>query len=458
MKKLMTRLLIYCLTAVCASIAAAGDSHIKRVKGPFATGPDVTRACLACHKREAEDFIKHEHWTWSTIQSLSGHKEKVEIGKKNGVNNFCIALPSNWSRCTSCHAGYAWSDASFDFKNVANIDCLVCHDTTGTYKKDPKGAGMPADGVDLIKVAQSVGRTSRKTCGSCHFFGGGGDHVKHGDLDTSLIMPKRTYDVHMGVDGPNASCQFCHQTTNHNIPGQAMSVSTGEGKRVECGGCHRATPHKSAILNKHSESVACQTCHIPAFAKDNPTKIWWDWSKAGEDREPTIDKYGMETYVKKKGEFRWEKNMIPIYAWHNGQSDRYILGDKFDPKETLYLATPLGSFTDMNAKIYPFKVMEGKQPYDVENRYLVVPKLFGGYWQHFDWNRAITDGMAAVDMPYSGRYDFVQTKMYWQITHMVVPKEQALKCIDCHTANGRLDWKALGYRGDPQKIGSREAK
>ncbi|MFC1602252.1 tetrathionate reductase family octaheme c-type cytochrome [Pseudomonadota bacterium] len=458
MKKLVTGLLIYCLTVMFAGIAFAEDSHANRIKGPFASGPDATKACLKCHEEEAKDFIKHEHWMWSAMQSVPGRKGKVEIGKKNGINNFCIAIPSNWPRCTSCHTGYGWKDASFDFNNTANIDCLVCHDTTGTYKKDPKGAGMPADDVDLVKVAKSVGRTSRKTCGSCHFFGGGGDHVKHGDLDTSLIKPKRTYDVHMGVDGLNATCQFCHQTMNHMIPGQAMSVSTGKGKRVECGGCHGGTPHKRVILNKHSKSVACQTCHIPAFAKDNPTKTWWDWSKAGKDQKPVKDKYGMETYAKKKGEFRWSKNVTPVYAWYNGKSDRYILGDKFDPQEVIYLTKPLGSITDKNAKIYPFKVMEGKQPYDVENSYLVVPKVFGGYWEHFDWNRAITDGMAAVEMPYSGKYDFVLTKMYWQIAHMVVPKAQALKCIDCHVAKGRLDWKALGYKGDPQEMGSKRVK
>jgi len=456
MEKLVKGLLVFHLMAMFAGIASSEEGHRSRIKGPFISGPDVTRVCLQCHKQQAREFIKHEHWTWSTTQSLPRRNKKIEIGKKNGINNFCIAVPSNWPRCTSCHAGYGWKDAFFDFKNIANIDCLVCHDTTGTYKKDPKGAGMPADGVDLVKVAQSVGKTSRETCGSCHFFGGGGDHVKHGDLDTSLINPKRTYDVHMGVDGLNATCQFCHQTTKHKIPGQAMSVSTGGEKRVECGGCHHGKPHKKATINKHSKSVACQTCHIPTFAKDNPTKIWWDWSKAGEERMPMKDEYGMETYTKKKGEFKWGKNEIPAYMWYNGKSDRYILGDKFNPQEPLYLTKPLGNLMDRNAKIYPFKVMKGKQPYDVENSYLVVPKVFDGYWEHFDWNRAITDGMATVDLPYSGRFNFVQTKMYWQITHMVVPKEQALKCINCHGKKGRLDWKALGYKGDPQKVGSRK--
>jgi hypothetical protein len=40
--------------------------------------------------------------------------------------------------------------------------------------------------------------------------------------------------------------------------------------------------------------------------------------------------------------------------------------------------------------------------------------------------------------------------MYWKVNHMVVPKAQALKCDDCHEANGRLDWKALGYGSDPR--------
>ena len=35
-------------------------------------------------------------------------------------------------------------DATFDFSDPGNVDCLVCHDTTGTYKKLPAAAGHPA--------------------------------------------------------------------------------------------------------------------------------------------------------------------------------------------------------------------------------------------------------------------------------------------------------------------------
>ena len=61
----------------------------------------------------------------------------------NTINNFCINLNGNWPRCTSCHIGYGWEDADFDFTDMTKIDCLVCHDTTGKYKKSPPGAGFP---------------------------------------------------------------------------------------------------------------------------------------------------------------------------------------------------------------------------------------------------------------------------------------------------------------------------
>jgi hypothetical protein len=48
--------------------------------------------------------------------------------------------------------------------------------------------------------------------------------------------------------------------------------------------------------------------------------------------------------------------------------------------------------------------------------------------------------------------------MFWRINHMVVPKDKALQCTDCHGKNGRLNWKELGYKGDPQKVGARKVK
>lgn len=453
-----------------ANVAWASTDHSALVKGPFATGPEVTRACLRCHRQQAQAFMKTVHWTWSSSQRMPDNTE-IRLGKRNAVNNFCIALPSNEPRCTSCHAGYGWKDATFDFSKAANIDCLVCHDTTGTYRKYPTAAGHPAykdrewplksgkkwPAVDLVKVARSVGRPSRQNCGACHFFGGGGDHVKHGDLDSSLIRPSRSMDVHMAADGANMVCVDCHKGSNHVIPGKALSVSVSSGgTTLGCDACHAGSPHREALLNAHAQKVACQTCHIPTFARTLPTKLWWDWSAAGENRPVTRDVYGLPTFDKMKGSFKWGRNVVPTYRWFDGHVDRVLMGERIDPSKTVHLNNPRGARGD-GSKIAPFKLMRGKQPYDAGNNVIAVPHLFGkgGFWASFDWNSSIAAGMKAAGLDYSGRYGWVETDMYWKVNHMVVPKEQALACDDCHGSNGRLDWKALGYQGDPRALAER---
>ncbi len=475
----MRRLKLFMIALMAGSAfapAAFGGTHEENVgKGPFKDGPEVTRLCIECHEEAASDFVKTVHWTWSREQTVKG--KKVNFGKRNALNNFCIGLPGNWPRCTSCHAGYGWKDDSFDFAKTENIDCLVCHETTGTYKKFPAGAGHPVyEGetkefpkgrpwkpVDLVKVAQSVGAPTRAACGSCHFYGGGGDHVKHGDLDGSLTNPTRDIDVHMGGKKPMA-CQDCHKTKNHLMKGEAVSVSVGAGpRRMGCTDCHQSDTHKSSVLNKHVRKVSCQTCHIPTFAKERPTKVWWDWSTAGKDVHPDDiprDKYCEKTYDKMKGTFRWEKDVVPAYLWYNGAIDRYIGGDRIDPSREVRLTSPRGNRKDRDAKIFPFKIMRGKQAYDSGNNTIAYVNVFGppgsdAYWVKYDWNAAITAGMKAAGQSYSGEFGFVETSMAWPVNHMVVPKDKALKCVDCHSEKGRLDWKALGYKGDPRKSMSR---
>lgn len=88
---------------------------------------------------------------------------------------------------------------------------------------------------------------------------------------------------------------------------------------------------------------------------------------------------------------------------------------------------------------------------DSAYRYLLIPHLVQGLWKHYDWERALRDGAKGSGLPYSGKYEFVRTIAYGSINHQVAPKEKALQCHDCHSGNGRLDWKALGYDRDPLK-------
>ena len=225
------------------------------------------------------------------------------------------------------------------------MDCLACHDTTGAYKKVfPEVAPDPK--VDLTKVAQNVGRSSRKSCGSCHFYGGGGDHIKHGDLDSSMTDPTAEIDVHMGGNA-KMTCTDCHKTKDHLIRGESLLVSQGDKLRVQCTDCHsKPEIHKNAALDRHAKKVACQTCHIPTIARTLPTKVWWDWSKAGQDLKPEKDAFGMETYAKIKGEFKWNKDFAPEYFWYNGKVDRSLPGDKIDPSKVVEFNRPLGNGAD----------------------------------------------------------------------------------------------------------------
>jgi octaheme c-type cytochrome (tetrathionate reductase family) len=442
--------IIIILIFIAISSLLSGEDHQVYFESAFTTPQEVTIACLECHEDAAQEVMQTIHWTWETQPVYQkGYADSLGLGKKNLINNFCIALESNWPRCTSCHIGYGWKDTTFNFKNEENVDCLICHDQTGTYKKSAAEAGLPADDVDLLLVAQNVGFSTRANCGICHFYGGGGENVKHGDLDEGLVEPSVDYDVHMGN---GMTCQNCHITENHFIKGRSMAIITDTSNRILCTDCHESSVHKKETLNKHTAKIACQTCHIPVYAKDRPTKIYWDWSTAGQDKEVENDSYGMPTYDKKKGNFKWGMDIEPEYYWYNENSERYIKGEKLNPEEVLSLNKPLGAVKDNDSKLYPFKVMRGKQIYDSEKNYLIIPQLWGGYWKHFDWNKAAEDGMKAAELEYSGKYGWIETEMYWKLNHMVSPKEKALKCTDCHGKgeDKRIDWESLVYRGDQQ--------
>jgi octaheme c-type cytochrome (tetrathionate reductase family) len=423
--------------------------HVHFFTKPFQSPQEVTRACLECHASAAKDVMKTAHWKWEGDPVMvPGHPEPMRIGKKNLLNNFCIGIRGNWGGCTSCHAGYGWGDEAFDFTREENVDCLICHDWSGSYVKGEMG--LPKEGVDLLAVARSVGYPRRDNCGTCHIYGGGGMGVKHGDLDNSLVNPSEDIDVHMGKH--NLLC-IDHKTRHHLIRGKAYSVSVNHENGIQCTDCHDEAPHLDRRINTHINTIACQTCHIPTYARKAPTKMDWDWSKAG-DASRTDDPHH---YLKIKGEFIYDRNVVPEYTWFNLKSDRYILGDKIDPGAVTHLNRPMGDITDKRAKIWPFKVHRAKQPYDLVYRYLLQPVTFGegGFWHEFDWDKALRLGAEVTGVAFSGQYGFAETYMNWPLSHMVSPSDRALQCNQCHGENSRMDWKALGYEGDPDKVGGR---
>ncbi len=459
----------------------------------FAGKPDpreITSRCLECHEQVGEDILQTAHWKWEgPSPHTKGYEHRTDLGKKKVINNYCIHVRSNEARCSQCHIGYGWENDEFDFNDPTNIDCLVCHDTTGTYAKDAPNGGLPKAEVNTVQVASHIGKTSRQTCGKCHFFGGGGANVKHGDLEPTLMNPPDEFDVHMGRAGMD--CQDCHRTQEHRIAGQCLAIPTSEG-RVSCEQCHGDKPHNmnhdiGFHLDKHTRSVSCQTCHIPHFAKKTPTKMFWDWSTAGKKLAVEKDEYGMPNYNNKKGSFRWGMNVDPCVTWYDGTHRRHLLGDPVeDPDKPTLLNTPEGSIQDPSAKLYPFKCYSAVIPMDAERKIFAVPNLWKGFWKDFDWQKSLAQGMKLFGEPFSGKVGFGKADMFWAINHEVVPAGQALGCADCHSQQAvtcsrchgeqpgfdsaaligprypeskaklkRSDFEAMGYSDDPAVSGGR---
>jgi len=448
-----------------------------------------TKTCLMCHEEDGQQMLDTAHFSWEgATKNVVGLEGEV-VGKNNLLNNFCIAVPSNEARCTQCHAGYGYKDATYDFTNPENIDCLSCHDQSGTYKKEAKYAGIPVNSADeLNTIAGSIrigAEPTRKACLGCHTHAGGGDNVKHGDISTDLIATTREYDVHMGTDGANMSCVDCHGSNhdpktgdyNHGIAGMPL-YSVYEGEMKQCKDCHGSkdtihvgTSVEEWLVNETwHDRLACQVCHIPAIARKNATKTEWYWETAGDmNRAPVTDPVtGKPDYDKMKGDFVWGINVRPALRYANGKWNRKVIGlnDSYD-SEPIDLGSPAGDYNDPKAMIYPFKLMKGSQVVDTVNKTVMVPHLFGTiggpnpYWGKWDWNNALIDGAAVTGQDYSGTYGFAQTEMLLSVNHEVAPATQALgsglipdSCLDCHESDN-VDFQALGWTEDPLNGGYR---
>ncbi len=431
----------------------ADHSKFEILQQDFETPQAVTLACLSCHTERHHEIMANNHWTWDRKEKLINRDSVVSVGKKNIINNFCIGISGSEKTCTRCHIGYGWEDKSFDFSDKSNIDCLVCHDQSGTYTKAKGKAGYPLEGLDLNLISQSVGSPKRENCGICHYWGGGGNNVKHGDLDKAMNSCSREVDVHMTIDGEDMSCVACHKTENHVITGKVYALSSEDKNRVTCVQCHTEAPHADKLLNQHFERIACQTCHIPEYAKANSTKMVWDWSTAGrlDEDGKTIhetDADGNHNYLSIKGSFVYNDHVIPEYFWFNGLADHLLITDSIE-SFPVQMNTLEGSYYDKGkdcatescSKIWPVKVHRGKQPFDVVRKRIVQPKLWSpnkgdsAYWTDFDWDNAIEAGMKYVGLPYSGKYEFVETEMYWPLNHQVSPADKSLQCTSCHSSS-----------------------
>lgn len=177
-----------------------------------------------------------------------------------------------------------------------------------------------------------------------------------------------------------------------------------------------------------------------------------DWSKSEE--------------VKGQGRFEphieFAKDVKPVYGWWNGTGAVALLDQpvKAGASGKVSLYKPAGSINDPKSRIYAFKYHTGKLPVETASGRM-IPVQVGATFRTGNTMASAVGGakgylgkeLTAKDISY------VEVERWMGIFHEVVPKAQALKCADCHASSGgRLDWKALGYQGDPQKAGGRKVK
>jgi len=270
-----------------------------------------------------------------------------------------------------------------------------------------------------------------------------------------------------------------------------MYHSVDQGQMKLCTDCHSITIHAGTsaeglvLSDDRHARLACQVCHIPAVARKVATYVDWRWSSAGLATPPAdcaatptgADAKGKPrgTYAKIKGCFTWATNVRPELRFYDGRWNRIVMGvndTALDTSQPVDLGSPVATYRDADAKIYPFKKMTGNQPFDATDKTVLVPHLWGKvtgpnpYWDIFDWNLALQDGSAyskglatatyGGPQYYNGSYEFLDTVMLLKVDHEVAPKEMALgrnnDCGDCHLS-GQIDWPALGWTKDPAQGG-----
>ncbi len=448
-----------CLTTLLAIFllssqeGAAIEAHMQ-MKGPFQTFTEVNRECVSCHNQEAANLKKDIHWLWQRPKKVNGKVES--FGKKTSLSHFAIVASLNKKMCMECHVSDNPQQFDFENKNNSLIDCLICHDTTNTYKRSISSKIGPE--INLSDIIKNIGEPNSDNCLSCHFTRCR-NPLNSGPVQISDVNHLANQsDIHLISKKINFSCLDCHSSgKNHTFE---PTKSNNDLSRIDigCSKCHSNLPHTNSQLNSHNSTIACQTCHIPLYAINTPAVISWNWSMAGKTstisrQSPTED----ISYLDENGYFQGS-NIIPAYRWDNGNDQIYKRGGRVNPDQVTPLSMPANKKT--GSILAPFSTTYGTQLYDKKYRYLISPLFNNDQENAFnasDWDMIAKTGMKAILLPYSGTHELTTTVTYKPLNHGVTSAKNALDCLDCHGKSGRIQWQLLGYTIDPWDQSSKKA-
>jgi hypothetical protein len=204
--------------------------------------------------------------------------------------------------------------------------------------------------------------------------------------------------------------------------------------------------HDKKAINTHVSRVACQSCHIPTYAK-MATETHRDWRihQDGTDATKCTDESPCP------GHPRTTKaaNLVPQYEWWNRQSDNMLLYDDasrtYNEASGAYpTSTPLGSV--LNGKLYPFKYKTALQPMAVADNRLIALDTWIYLKGSGNVVEAVESGLVNMGYASSESYKWITTETFQLINHGVEPSERALGCSACHDNTRRMDLQGeLGY-------------
>ncbi len=446
------------------------------------TWSDYPSACMNCHDNGSAGSHYDEMWDTTHYQWLGEAPDMVNEpnilqGKlTNAVNSYCINIEGDWPVCGSCHAGRGVKPGtSGDSK--ANIDCLVCHNADYAWNRVrlPDGSMGPSAGTDqatLDSYVQNIGKPTRASCLKCHAFAGGGDGVKRGDLSSAQMdNTDPHFDVHMNSAGSDVQCQDCHVFQAHKTIGKGSDLRPTDdltrGSEVSCVTCHQGmdsgTGHASvgrrSEPDRHVARVACQSCHIPTYAKA-ATEVHRDWRTHHDgSNASTCDPDNGETPCPGHPHVDKLANLIPTLKFWDGTSDNYLLGDaaQLDPATGAYpTSRPLGDVH--SGMLTPFKYKTADQPMTIASKQLIALDTYEYIKASGDVEKSIESGLVNMGLSANEGYEWVVTDTYQMINHGVNPASDVADCSQCH--QGTLDVNShslldsLGYqlKGDKEQV------
>lgn len=390
-------------------------------------GPET---CAQCHGDVAGQVIHSVHYSWDQkMDHYSPVAGSIAAINWLGMLNEELGIAGGCGRCHVGSGAMPKPANEVTAEDKAGIDCLICH--SPAYDMGQRFPARTEDGTWALTqdrsllAARQAQRPTAETCLQCHQNVGGGPMLKRG-VDFAPVEDKHGEaskgDVHADA---GMVCVDCHRSQDHKIMGFSPDIWSRDlpDHRLTCEGCHTAAPHTNAILNDRHTRLDCRTCHVLGTGG----LISRDWT-AEPNYDPVTELYSPQDVVA-------EPNAVqPIYLWHNGQPAK--------PGEPWP-----GSRSDLASRLQPFKQFNAVVPADARSGQPVPLKL-SVYYQQGDLEEAIAQGARESGMDYSGAWTAKPITAPLQISHGVVGKEDALTCQECHVADGRLDFAALGYVPD----------